>query len=93
MRKLGPYTPTSNWTQGGPKDAAPEVTVTLTNKTKIAKNYVSENKGVEKTRVVGFIIHAYGTMPNTSKKGWYCAGDVETLYRMSLAENSNRLLS
>lgn len=50
---------------------------------KIARAYVARRDGVEKVRITGDEVHAYGRMPNSTTTGWYLVGYVDDLARMA----------
>jgi len=65
-------------------------TMTTSSNRKIARAYIADREGVERVRIMSNgEVHAYGTMPNTDRIGWYLAGDVDRLADMAAAEECN----
>jgi hypothetical protein len=61
------------------------------NNIKIARAYIANRNSVERVKVTkDGEVHAYGTMPNTNKIGWYLAGYVNELAAMAQTEGTER---
>jgi hypothetical protein len=57
---------------------------------KIARAYIAAKDIVERVRVRGEEVHAYGIMPNSDSVGWYLAGYVNDLVPLAIAEERAR---